>query len=509
MTPEEEALRCLPSLETLLTSPLGFGLVTASHLQRAVCRLIEGRALGALAFNTDVVAAIGEHAPSSTPKEVVLLSAIRAAKSMICAARAWNMARTCDLSMLAFGETPRVSIRSVYKDNARVVYDHLVGTMQHQPWMRALLVSEPKAESIVIRHKTGRPVEISIVAGARAGNTLVSRWSAGVIFDEAPRMSSADDHIVNYEHERQSVIGRLLPGAQILSVGSPWAPFGPVYEVVQTHWKKPESGPFVIWAPGWAMNPVYWTPERIAELKDKNPDAYQTDCAAQFASPEESLYTTHELDMCTRSSHDLEPHERATYTAAIDPATRGNSWTLVLATRDGRRIRVAVARQWTGNKLEPLSPRAVLAEIAEICRRYEIRHLRTDQWHGDSLADIAREYGLYVQQVEHSESERVRAYLNLKTKLSEGSVEIPPDTYLRNDMLRVKRRPTQRGSVAIVLPHTADGRHCDYAPSLILACNDWLRDLEPEPLPLDQAEQKRMRERVKKKWTQPAKRRAA
>ncbi len=40
-----EAPKPPPTLETLLTSPLGFRLETATPVQRAVCRAIEGRPL--------------------------------------------------------------------------------------------------------------------------------------------------------------------------------------------------------------------------------------------------------------------------------------------------------------------------------------------------------------------------------------------------------------------------------------------------------------------------------
>lgn len=499
MSLAHDLVELTPSLEWLLTSKNAFGLTTASPLQKAICRMAEGAPLEELAHDLDVVSAVGT-LPSGRPREIVLLSGIRGAKSMFCAASGWAMARGCDLSMLSHGDEPRVSIVSVFRDNARVIFGHLVGTIMSQPWMRALIVGEPKADSITVLHKTGRPVEISVVAGSSAGNTLISRWSAGCLFDEAPRMSSADQHVVNYDDMRRNVIGRLLPGAQVISVGSPWAPFGPIYEMVQSCWKKPDSPQLIIWAPGWAMNPHFWTPERIAELKANDPDVYLTDCAAQFASPEEALYTAAELDRCTRAAADLSYNERSEYSAAIDPGTRGNSWTLVIATRDGRTLRVACARQWTGSKLEPLSPRAVCGEVAEICRRYSVKYVRTDQWMGDALADFGREHSIHIGQVDLGTEERTKRYLGLKSRLSEGLVDLPPDTYLRNDLLRVKRRPTQKGGVAIHLPLTGDGRHCDYAPAMVLALSEWLRDMSPEPLAPEDREAKRMRDMVRKKW---------
>src|SRR5438552_3658153 len=60
-------------LERLLMSPAAFGLTTASSLQRAVCRIIDGLPLGELATCAEVRAAIGDvdALPSSPPAEVL------------------------------------------------------------------------------------------------------------------------------------------------------------------------------------------------------------------------------------------------------------------------------------------------------------------------------------------------------------------------------------------------------------------------------------------------------
>jgi hypothetical protein len=177
-------------LERLLISPAAFGLTTASPLQRAVCRIIDGLPLEALSSCAEVRAAVGDIAmlPNAPPAEVLLLSGIRAAKSLIAAATAVRASQTCDLSGLGAGETPRVSVVSLTTDLAKVVFDHIVGNVLARPALKALLIGEPTSDIIVLRHPSGRPVEIKVVAGARAGASLVARWSAGCIFD-APRTS--------------------------------------------------------------------------------------------------------------------------------------------------------------------------------------------------------------------------------------------------------------------------------------------------------------------------------
>jgi len=498
----------LSSLEELLTSEQGFGLISASPLQRAICRVADGRELGELAGIGDVRAALGvdELDTLARPAELMVLSGIRTAKSLMAAAAAVRMAMTCDVSRLGHGEVPRVSVVSLTLDLARVIFGHLVGNCLAKPVLRSIVIGEPTVDTITLRHPTGRPVEIKVVAGSRAGASLVARWSAGCIFDEAPRMVGADEGVVNLTDARNAIIARLLPGAQVMLIGSPWAPFGPVYDLHSEYFGKPSARFIAVKAPAWAMNPVWWTEKRCEELKAADPDVWVTDCAADFATPEESLFTQTELSRATRELPlELAPVERAEYRAAIDPATRGNGWTLVLVTREGSKRRIVLARQWVGSRLAPLSPRAVMGEIAALLRPYGVSVVESDQWSGDALRDIGREFGLTLIQTTMTDREKTERYMALRTRTAEGVVEYPPDATLLTDMQRLKKRVTQTG-VTIHLPRTSDGRHCDYAPAVLLALSRYLDDVADAPKTGVDAEVERMRAyalgkaRPKDKW---------
>jgi len=507
-------------VETLLTAMGGFDLA-ASPLQRAICRLADGRALGDLGERADVCAALGcgpGAMPTKRPREIAILSGIRVGKSLLAAALALHWAVTCDLTGLAPGEVPRVSIVSTTKDNADVVFGHVVGHIGASAWLSSLIIGKPTNDAVLIRHPSGRAVEIKVVAGSRAGSTLVSRWSAGCIFDEFPRMIGGDEGVVNWDDSRAAVLLRLRPGAQLVHIGSPWAPFGPAYEMVATHHGKPSERLVLIIAPAYDMNPAYWTPERCAEAKAADADVYLTDVEAKFASPEESLFPGVEIDRVTRAEPpELPPVRGAEYAAAMDPATRGNAWTLVIATREGRRRRVVLARQWIGSRIDPLSSGMVLAEIGALCKRYGIDVVQTDQYYVDALAELARARtytdGDGVEQVKHpivlqqsmlTEAEKVQRWLALRLRVSTGEVEFPPDGVFRADMQRVKKRTTQSG-VQVVLPKTSDGRHCDFAPAVLLALDRYLDDIaEDPPAPGTEAalleEQRRAREAAVKRW---------
>lgn len=479
----------IPDLETLLISPEWFGLTTASALQRAICRILDGLPLGDLATHPDVVGALGGEGaiaalPTVRPTEFLLLAGIRTGKSLLDALIGIRSSLTCDVSKLGPGEVPRVAIVSTKVKTARETWNHVSGRILASPRLRAMLVGDPKADSLRIRHPSGRPVEICVSAGSRAADNLIGCWLAAAIFDEAPRMVGAEDGVVNLDEARTAIAGRMLPGGQIVMSGSPWAPFGPVYKIVNEHHGKPTAQMVVVRGTGPQMNPGEWTPERCAELKARKPDAYEVDVLTNFLDPEAGIFTEPELKACAILDQ-CAPCERFHYSASMDPATRGNSWTLTVGALDDRgALRVELAHQWTGSSAAPLSPRVVFGEMAALLAAYRVTVVRSDEWAADALRDLASEHKLWLQYDSSIASETNECARRLRDRVTERTIELPADNMqLLRDLHTMRKVVTQTGH-RIELPVTSDGRHCDYVPALLKLVGAPLA--MPDPLPTAQ-----------------------
>jgi hypothetical protein len=469
------------SLEELYTSPTAGFAVPASPTQRAICRLIEGRPLADLAEQADVVASFGgpeaiAAMPTGAPLEFDLLSGIRTGKSQLAACRALHASQTVDVSHLAPGEVPRVSVISLDLDKSRVVLDHLVGTMMARPALRRLLVDDPKGDTVLVRSPSGRPIEIACVAGSRAGGSVVARWSAGCVFDEFCRMfGSADGAIVNYDDARRAVLGRLLSGATILSIGSPWAPAGPSFERFNERFGKPSSEHVVVRARADAMNPAWWTPARIERLKQSDEAAHTTDVCAEFADPSETYIRSAEIKQCTRAALLVLPPSDLPrkYICGVDPGTRGNAFSMILLAayidKDGVvRYEVAMSREWRGTPSAPLSPWKTFQAIGALIEPYGLPLIVADQHSADAHVDICSRLGLRLSILSITAQNRSGLFEALKGCFASGVIDIPPDRTLANDIASVRRRLTVTG-IAYDLPRTGDGRHADSVPALLLA----------------------------------------
>lgn len=522
------------TLEELLTGRHFFALESASPLQRALCRAVDGLALGALGEDAAVRAAFGGTLPAvcARQREVTCVSGVRVGKSLLAAALAIRWSQVVDLSALGPGETPRISILSLDKDKAAVVLNHLVGRINASPLLRLLVVrrgvrrarhegdpAESDTDDLLLRHPSGRPVGVKVVAGKAAGAATVSRWSAGVVFDEFTRMSGAEDGVVNWDETRAAVRERLVPGAQILNIGSPWAPWGPAFDQVTAHHGRPSPRIVVVKAPAWVMNPAHWTPERVEAAKD-DPDTYRTDVAAEFATPDTSFFPVDQVEQATRAEPvALAFNPQATYAAFIDPASRANAFTLVVVTRDGRAMRVAAAHEWVGSRHEPLNTERVLRSVAHVCRSYGVTSALTDQYMGDALiaqgralrTDDGKPMPLALTMLTLDEAQKLERALCFRTKLMAGEIDLcPVTTWRRGETLTTRtltldvkrvRRVTTRTTVGVDLPLTTDGRHCDFWPPIMMAMGAYLADVRPPPPSDAEREAQRMREEAERRFS--------
>lgn len=465
----------------LLMSRDGFGLSTATPVQQAIMATMGGQEPPI--WDEVVEGAFGGVRPSpELLREILVMSGVRGGKTFIAACAALWMSQTVRLDagsgmFLRPGEMPRISIVSARVDQAKQAFEYLKGALVSSPVLEKLLMEKPLTESLIVRHPSGAPIEICLVATASAGTSLVARWCAGVIFDEAPRMASEQDGAaINLEEMVRAVRSRMLKGALIMYIGSPVGPVGYVYKLFTSYWQK-GGRVQVIKAKGPEMNPYNWTPEKCQELLESDPDAHRTDVLAEFRDAETAMYSSTSVHAATRTEPKvLPPDDTKTYSAAMDPATRGNAWTLIIAeTSDNVRASVALAMQWIGSQAEPLSGWDVLAEMKPILDSYRVHTVKTDQFAVDFIRDIALRLGFGISAIPFTGKNKMQMYESVRVRLDAGYLDLPPDDDLRNDLLSVKKRVTT-GDPKVVLPETADGRHCDYAPALALLCGTYIEE---------------------------------
>jgi hypothetical protein len=302
---------------------------------------------------------------------------------------------------------------------------------------------------------------VAAASGWRAffvGKDERSKWSSGDTADRDASEIDASAGAMTATHAR----------APVVAFGSAWARWGSFYEAIAsgTDASKHVLGP----TPTWIAAPHIT--EESTRRKERSEAMWRREYLCEASEEhDESIFRAVLLDRAARAEPgDVPPEPGVTYEAAMDPATRGNAWTFVIAALrwvGGKVVRLIVLhREARGTSDRPLRPEDVLRDIRDLCAVYGVSYVTSDQHQGDALAAIGRGLvpALDVVVQPTTLSSKLSMYESLGTWLADGLVELPPDAQLRADLLSVRRKLTVSG-YTIQLPTTsADGRHADYAP---------------------------------------------
>lgn len=219
-------------------------------------------------------------------------------------------------------------------------------------------------------------------------------------------------------------------------------------------------------AESWVANPTITEEDTRADEPDELVWLREYAAVPQADSDASLIPQSAVLSMVRREPVELPHKDGSVYVATMDPATRGDAWTLVLCRRELDIRRVVLAREWHGTHERPLSPKAVLTEISGILRNYGVLKVFSDQFAGDALVDIGRDTGLYIELKPWSATSRREALEELRELVLAGMVEFPNDPAVIADVCAVKRILTRAGA-SYALPRVRD-RHCDYAMALAM-----------------------------------------
>lgn len=194
----------------------------------------------------------------------------------------------------------------------------------------------------------------------------------------------------------------------------------------------------------------------------------------------ESIYTPPMIACAIRARSKLDPllpmpyDPAADYVAAMDPAMRGDSWTLTIvgtwraAMKEPARYSLVVAKEWRGKKKVPLDPEHVFSEMKPLLRKYNLSSVWQDQHNYDALKSSAMRAGIETMLENSTQSTNVRVHESLKNLMAQEVFDMPNLPSLKADLGNVRMMIGKGGGPRVEMPHAGD-RHCDFAPSLTLA----------------------------------------
>lgn len=374
--------------------------------------------------------------PARWFQEAWLIVGRRGGKSFIVALVAVYLACFRDYSPhLARGERGTVMVLACDRKQARVIFRYVRALLEGVP-MLARLIERVDSESVDLTNRISIEIHTASFRAVR-GYTIVAAINDEIAFWRSDESANPDREILDAQRPAMATI----PGALLLCIGSAYAQRGVQWEAFRDHHGRDES-PVLVWrADTRTMNPTI--PQKfLDEAYARDPVSAAAEYGAQFRSDVGAFLSPDWLDHTVDEGiFERPPAPDVAYCAFADPSGGGSdAFTLAIAHRD------PVSGQAVLDLLKatrpPFSPEAVVADYADILKRYGLHSTTGDkyalEWVRDAFAKVGVSYL-------HAERPKSEIYLEAEPLFAQGTVRLLDDRALLTELRQLERRTRRQG----------------------------------------------------------------
>jgi hypothetical protein len=394
----------------------------------------------------------GRTAPPGAPsREAWLVIGRRGGKSFVLAAIAVFLACFKDWRrFLGPGEVATVMVVAADRRQARTIMRYCLGLLRAVPMLRRQIDNVTR-ESVALRHRVVVEVHTASFRSTR-GYTIVAALLDELAFWETDELSAAPDvEVINAIRPGMSTV----PGAVLLCASSPHARRGALFDAWRRHHGQ-DGDPVLVWqAPTREMNPS--VPQNfIDQHLAEDPQRAAAEWLAQFRTDVAAFVDRDVVEAAV----DLGVRERppipgVAYHAFVDPSGgASDSMTIAVAHREPTRLLTLDAVR---EVRPPFSPEAVVAEFAELLKRYRLATVTGDRFGGEWPRERFAQRGVTYRVADKTRSD---LYLALLPELNSRQVALLDDKRLVAQLCGLERRTARGGRDSI---DHAPGGHDDLA----------------------------------------------
>jgi hypothetical protein len=303
----------------------------------------------------------------------------------------------------------------------------------------------------------------------------------------------------DYEVWRSVKPGQLqFPDALLIGISSPWSKQGLLYSYFEAGTdgcrahlsERARFADCLVWHGTTAGmgNPAV-REEWLRQQRDQDPQAFERECLAVFQDSVSGFLNSTFLRLAVdQGIIERPPQKRAFHMAAADAGFRRDAFGFAIAHADERGMVVLdVLRRWVGTPERPINPRTIFAELVPVMRAYGVTSVATDQYHFESLHQLALEYGFGLEEVTFTGQSKSSIYGDLQMLVNQQRIRLLDDPEALRELRSLERVLSGGGTVQITAPV---GQHDDMATVIALCahrCAWMLAGKEPdtqEPKPM-------------------------
>lgn len=270
-----------------------------------------------------------------------------------------------------------------------------------------------------------------------------------------------------------------FPNRLLVGISSPYNKQGLLYKYFEAgtdgkNAPKNEKNQFrnivVIHSPTAAMGNSLVTRESLEEERDRDVKAFERECLAIFQDSISGFLDGKLLREATDIGiEEREPlPDRYSYVASIDPAFKHDAFgfTVFHLDEEGDVVQDCV-RRYKPPAGKALNPEAIFADIEPILKSYGVVVIYSDQYHLESLQQLAMRYGFIIEGVPFKATNKSTIYGSMQQLLNQHRLHLLDHKECLKELRQLEKKLTQTGVVQISAPH---GNYDDLAAVTAICC---------------------------------------
>lgn len=391
-------------------------------------------------------------APTAPSEEAWLVVGRRGGKSLIVGLIAVYLGCFKDWTpYLAPGERGVIMIIASDRKQARVIFRYVKALIDGVQMLEGMIERETSSEIDLVNGVTIE-VHTSNFRSVR-GYTILCVLADEVSFWRSDESANPDREIMEAVRPAMATI----PGALLVGLSTPYRRSGVLWEAYRDHYGKDGDPVLVVRADSRTMNPTL--PKRTVDAAyARDPVSAAAEYGADFRSDIAGFLDDDWIERAIDADRpaELPPRPEVQYHAFADPSGgRGDAFTLAISHHEGEQAILDVCR----GRSPPFDPSAVVADFAEVLKRYNLYTVTGDKYAGEWVVEAFREAGI---QYEASKLTKSEIYLEAGPLFATGAIRIPDHRQLLNEFRLLERRTAPSGKDTVEHPPRG---HDDYANS--------------------------------------------
>lgn len=223
------------------------------------------------------------------------------------------------------------------------------------------------------------------------------------------------------------------------------------HKLAESTLKESAAKVLVLKAPTASMENPKATKAYLIQERLKDAGAFSREYLAEFAKSVTGFLSPLLLrQSVTDRVRQRAPESGNFYVATMDPAFRRDAFAFAIGHLKEGKFVLDFLDAPRGTKENPLSPEVRMSAIAQVCKRYGVATITTDQYHDVSLQELALSHDLTVEPYYLNAKIKKQVWGEFVAMLNQGCIRLLDDPALLEEMMGMERYLTPNGNVQIM-----------------------------------------------------------